>query len=64
MDAEQRARAKLDELLAAACWVVQDRTDLNLAASNGVAVRELSFSSGEPTPRSLSTARPPAPTTP
>jgi type I restriction enzyme, R subunit len=48
MDPEQRAREKIDALLAMAGWAVQDRRFANLAAARGVAVRELSFFSGEP----------------
>ena len=35
-------------LLALAGWVVQDRAAVNLAANRGVAVREVSFDTGEP----------------
>ena len=34
--------------LTAAGWAVQERTAINLAAARGVAVRELSFTTGEP----------------
>ena len=37
---EARARVRIDEMLAAAGWVVQDAKQANLAASRGVAVRE------------------------
>jgi type I restriction enzyme R subunit len=37
---EARARVRIDEMLAAAGWVVQDAKQVNLAASRGVAVRE------------------------
>jgi len=47
VEPEARARLKIDELLAAAGWAVQDRNELNLSASPGVAVRE-AFFSGEP----------------
>jgi len=35
MKPEERARWKIDELLAAAGWAVQDLADLNLGASRG-----------------------------
>ena len=44
---EQQARASIDELLAAAGWVVQDRGEVNLAAAVGVAVREFPLTTGE-----------------
>jgi type I restriction enzyme, R subunit len=37
---EARAREKIDALLAQAGWLVQDREDLNLTASDAIAVRE------------------------
>ena len=37
---EELARIKIDELLAACGWIVQDRGQLYLAAGRGVAVRE------------------------
>jgi type I restriction enzyme, R subunit len=37
---EGRARARIDEMLAAAGWAVQDARSVNLGASRGVAVRE------------------------
>ena len=46
MTPEARAREKIDELLAAAGWVVQDRDDMNLGAGLGVAVREYSLPAG------------------
>lgn len=45
---EQRAREKIDATLAASGWVVQGKDEINLAASRGVAVCELSFATGEP----------------
>ena len=48
MDPEEAAREKIDELLTAAGWVVQERRKANLAAARGVAVTELSFTTGEP----------------
>jgi type I restriction enzyme R subunit len=46
MGPEDRAREKIDKLLTAAGWVVQNYTDLNLGASLGVAVREVPVKSG------------------
>lgn len=45
---EARARARIDELMAAAGWAVQERAAVNLAAARGVAVTELSFAAGAP----------------
>jgi type I restriction enzyme R subunit len=44
--AEQRARVLIDRQLTEAGWVVQDRKDLNLFASQGVAVREVVMAKG------------------
>lgn len=43
---EQRARETIDAGLARAGWVVQDRDDMNLYESKGVAVRELPLAPG------------------
>ena len=43
---EQRARQHIDATLAECGWVVQSRTDMNLAAGPGVAIRELYTASG------------------
>ena len=43
---EQRARRQIDIMLAAAGWDVQDRADLNLAAAEGVALREFQTRGG------------------
>jgi type I restriction enzyme R subunit len=43
---EAQARQSIDRLLAAAGWVVQDRKDINLGASLGVAVREFPMADG------------------
>ncbi|MCZ7571558.1 MAG: DEAD/DEAH box helicase family protein [Ardenticatenaceae bacterium] len=43
---EQQARQIIDELLAAAGWVVQDRDRINLGATRGVAVREFPLTTG------------------
>ncbi|HNS01411.1 MAG TPA: hypothetical protein PKM78_03390 [Anaerolineae bacterium] len=48
---EQRARKNIDQLLKAAGWQVQDRSDLNLGAGLGVAVREFQLSTGRLKPR-------------
>jgi type I restriction enzyme, R subunit len=47
MKPEERARKKIDDLLIAAGWIVQDMNELNLGASLGVAVREYPLSTGE-----------------
>ncbi len=44
--AEQRARVLIDDQLAAAGWLVQDRKQLNLFAGLGVAVREAIMAKG------------------
>src|SRR5258708_2186327 len=46
MGPEDKARAEIDRLLAAAGWVVQDKDELNLGAALGVAVREFELPSG------------------
>lgn len=46
MTPEQRARVKIDALLVAAGWQVQDRKDLDLSAGVGVAVREYPLPAG------------------
>jgi len=46
MKPEEKARRKIDQLLEAAGWVVQNRDQLNLAASLGVAVREFPLKTG------------------
>lgn len=43
---EARAREQIDAALIAAGWVVQDYEDLNLAAGQGVAVREFPMAAG------------------
>lgn len=43
---EERARRKIDELLKAAGWAVQDRDEFDPRASRGVAVRELPLDTG------------------
>jgi type I restriction enzyme R subunit len=46
MKPEEKARQKIDQLLEAAGWKVQDYKELHLAASLGVAVREFPLSEG------------------
>ena len=46
MKPEERARQKIDELLRAAGWEIQEMQELNLGASLGVAVREFPLRSG------------------
>ena len=43
---EQLARDKIDQLLLASGWVIQDKKTLNLAAGLGVAVREYQTDAG------------------
>src|SRR5262249_21403342 len=47
-DPEKLAREEIDSLLGPCGWVVQDKNAVNLAAARGVAVRELTFKTGEP----------------
>jgi type I restriction enzyme R subunit len=46
MKPEEKARQKIDQLLEAAGWAVQNFKDLNLGASLGVAVRDFPLKSG------------------
>ena len=46
MKPEEKARQNIDRLLTAAGWVIQDREQMNLGESPGVAVREFPMSSG------------------
>lgn len=43
---EAAARENIDSQLMAAGWLIQDKKDLNLSASRGVAVRELQSMGG------------------
>ncbi len=43
---EEKARQKIDKLLEAAGWVIQDRDELNLGASLGVIIREFPLKTG------------------
>jgi type I restriction enzyme R subunit len=47
-DPEELARQEIDALLGPCGWRVQDKRAVNLAAARGVAVRELTFKTGEP----------------
>jgi type I restriction enzyme R subunit len=46
MTSEQQARVHIDAQLIEAGWVVQDMAELNLAAGQGVAVREFKLAKG------------------
>ena len=46
LTAEARARVEIDRQLAACGWVVQDRSAMNLYASQGIAVREFIMAAG------------------
>ena len=46
MDPEEKARQNIDRLLTKASWAIQDRKQMNLGESLGVAVREYPMSSG------------------
>ena len=48
MTPEEKAREEIDAMLRASGWTVQTKDKLNLSASRGVAVCELSFATGEP----------------
>ncbi len=45
---EEQAREYIDELLDGGGWTLQDKNAANLAVAPGVALRELSFKTGEP----------------
>ena len=45
---EEQARQRIDAMLTASGWDVQHKSAVNLSARRGVAVRELSFTTGEP----------------
>lgn len=47
-DPEALARQAIDSLLQQCGWQVQDKSSVNLQSQRGVAVRELSFRTGEP----------------
>ena len=46
MTPEERARQLIDKMLTSAGWTIQDRTELNLRASLGVAIREFPMENG------------------
>jgi type I restriction enzyme R subunit len=48
MTPEEKARAEIDAMLSASGWAVQAKEKINLAASRGVAICELSCATGEP----------------
>ena len=48
MRPEEKAREGIDAMLTAAGWDVQSKDAVNLSAARGVAIRELSFKTGEP----------------
>ncbi len=43
---EERARAEIDRLLAAAGWSVQSMSEVNIHAARGVAIREFPLKTG------------------
>jgi len=47
MTPEQRARQQIDLLLQQSGWIIQNRSETNLAAGPGVAIREALLKSGE-----------------
>ncbi|GEM_PF-3064362 len=47
-DPEELARQEIDALLGPCGWTVQDKNAVNLSAARGIAVRELTFKTGEP----------------
>lgn len=48
MTPEEKARQEIDAQLTASGWIVQTKDKINLSASRGVAICELSFATGEP----------------
>jgi type I restriction enzyme R subunit len=48
MTPEEHARQQIDAILSRCGWTVQDKSQMNLHAAKGVALRELSFKTGEP----------------
>src|SRR2546428_3900034 len=46
MTPEEQARQRIDEMLTASGWVIQDYRALNLAAGRGIAVREVPLKTG------------------
>lgn len=58
MTPEEKAREQIDAQLTASGWVVQTKDKINLSASLGVAVCELSFATGDPITPCSSMAKP------
>ncbi len=50
---EAQARENIDQQLEACGWVVQNRSEVDLTASLGVAVREFALNRGTVVPRNL-----------
>src|SRR5437899_10982627 len=48
MTPEEKARQQIDAMLTASGWKVQSKDAVNLSAARGIAIRELSFKTGEP----------------
>ena len=46
MTPEEQARQRIDEMLTASGWVLQDYRALNLAAGRGIVVREVPLKTG------------------
>ena len=46
MNPEQKARQNIDRMLTEAGWAIQDRDEMNLGESRGVAIREFPMVSG------------------
>src|SRR5437016_3189365 len=47
MTPEQEARQDIDRQLVAAGWIIQDRSEMNISAGAGVAIREFALNVGE-----------------
>ena len=47
MTPEEKARHEIDRQIEQCGWAVQDRTEMNLSAGPGVAVRDFPTTSGE-----------------
>ena len=48
MTPEEKARQRIDAMLAASGWIVQTKDQVNLSAGRGVAISELAVATGEP----------------
>ncbi|HUA65159.1 MAG TPA: hypothetical protein VME24_04880 [Alphaproteobacteria bacterium] len=64
MTPEEKARQAIDGQLVACGWVVQAKDKVNLSAAKGIAISELSFSTGEPDYTLFADAKPSAPSKP